>query len=41
MVHFTISRFTGAGWPTVVVAVRPKPQGESRPTLRLIKGGAG
>lgn len=41
MVQVTITRFTGAGMPVVVVGpVQIEPQSEPKPTLRLIRGGA-
>jgi hypothetical protein len=40
MIKLTITKFTGHGQPTVVVATQDhdEPQGSTRPTLRLIKG---
>ncbi len=41
MVQITVTKFTGAGTPVVVVASpRIEPQGERKPALRLIRGGA-
>ena len=42
MIQATITKFTGAGIPVLVVGTpRIESQSESKPTLRLIRGGAG
>jgi hypothetical protein len=41
MVKVTITKFTGAGTPVVVVGTpQIEPQSEPKPALRLIQGGA-